>query len=1019
MPQLYFARRSARRFKSGDQACWNRAIIAHVQQSVAEVMLSFLGEIFLKGLWAGFGFVFFATTGWCGLASIGQRWPETTPVKVCFFGEDPTKQRKVVTLAKTWTLGTGISFDFGAEPDFNSCKEQDRYDIRIDFKQPGFWSYVGNAARNVSQTQPTMNLGLLNTVNGEDNIKILKMFGHSLGFLYQEQAPGSGCYNGLNREYFKSKGWSDERIASLLVPRSAFPLVASEQVWLPPGTDDGAFMATPYDANSVMRFPVMDSRYEPQLGFRCSGAPSSALSRADHDLAKFAYPPKPGELVAKFPQHADVSLEGQLAPEHFGHVLAALYNVGAIKLKQVPIEKDKQLGAVIAQEGLAPWGNIPKSFDAFLCDINPHICSRQNRAIIWRNIPIQATYVSPRKFCLDANLPQYTLCLPNIRFESYSIISIVSVDGWRKPLKKIVLNSHGCDKFDEGCIGLIRSLNPKLEREFETSGRGLRLGFTGRVRIPADAYRIVIPYSDEQERATIEETINGLIQKRAAELKTTRNNISISITYPLGRARPEGGRIFSEPIQGYTKPLIVMNYPYRDEVSERELLDKHMALVAVGIWDQRIDDTHCDLNGDPRVIYSINTQIPVSEPPPQPTMSCGAQQAVNYRPRDRYDHGTGVAGLLSAKLNNQGIAGIVPGMQISAWELIDGEQFNAAGQANPVLLPYRTWGIDAKVINFSESFEAIDQLNRLESMLFGGTPNTDGVTAVRLVVAAAGETTLVTGDRKGEELNVVGANCHIIPACWSNQIDHQNRALISVVGLNTDGTDILRNPDGTAATNYGTAFDVAAVGDVVTLLHGGWTGRMQGSSFAAPFVTGLAALILDKAQDDNVRVDPLELKHRILASADDLPSIRRYSRFGRINFDKALRFADDLIKVQIPLEDCVSPPCWKSIEINRGLRALYFKIKDGNDPDGYSTPDKIAFKDIRSVRSDDGESFTIVHNDRGRLRRLTDADIEVSTPNPRNVEKVVKVGGVWLPLDLHSLRELLPCSFYTRCKKWG
>jgi len=87
--------------------------------------------------------------------------------------------------------------------------DSDKAEIRISFKQPGSWSYVGTDALGVSQDQPTINYGTLDQIDDEAAAQqvALHEFGHALGLLHEFQNPSAGdvfnvqatyqYYNGL------------------------------------------------------------------------------------------------------------------------------------------------------------------------------------------------------------------------------------------------------------------------------------------------------------------------------------------------------------------------------------------------------------------------------------------------------------------------------------------------------------------------------------------------------------------------------------------------------------------------------------------------------------------------------------------------------------------------------------------------------------------------------------------------------------------------------------------------------
>jgi subtilisin family serine protease len=135
-----------------------------------------------------------------------------------------------------------------------------------------------------------------------------------------------------------------------------------------------------------------------------------------------------------------------------------------------------------------------------------------------------------------------------------------------------------------------------------------------------------------------------------------------------------------------------------------------------------------------------------------------------------------------------------------------------------------TAGVQPTVANLSFSEDAGQFQTALERLII---KHRDSV----LFVAAAG-----CGDGRIDN----DSSCRVSPACMSTHpADAAN--LISVVALDAKGAQALSST--VDPPNFGPVFDVAAVGDVVGPFHGNAFGRMQGSSVAASYVTGLVSLI--------------------------------------------------------------------------------------------------------------------------------------------------------------------------------
>src|SRR5206468_9593780 len=139
---------------------------------------------------------------------------------------------------------------------------------------------------------------------------------------------------------------------------------------------------------------------------------------------------------------------------------------------------------------------------------------------------------------------------------------------------------------------------------------------------------------------------------------------------------PQGGWL--EPVGGYMDALKAMSYPFTSAADIQDLRP-----VTVGIWDFRVDEEHCEF------VDASGKAIGIPEPmsPRAPTdgtslavtTNCGETRGIN---RQLYDHGTHVAGIIGARINGHGIAGVNPKALLWTYELMSGDRFN--NDADPI-----------------------------------------------------------------------------------------------------------------------------------------------------------------------------------------------------------------------------------------------------------------------------------------------------------------------------------------------
>jgi len=258
------------------------------------------------------------------------------------------------------------------------------------------------------------------------------------------------------------------------------------------------------------------------------------------------------------------------------------------------------------------------------------------------------------------------------------------------------------------------------------------------------------------------------------------------------------------------------------------------------------------------------------------------------QPGAKARHADQVVSVIAAARNSKGVLGVLPldqykvaGRLAPVWLIRDEERLLIESLtyslARPVsrCVPERA----PPVFNLSFSF---DNINTGNLGAFLGQVLTDWA----LFVAAAGEPG--TAGHKGDEALDRGS-CNVVPAC--NTTDLPN--LISVVALNGAGTDV--HP----SSLWGPAFDVAAVGETFVLGDRPDEAVLRtGSSLAAPYVSALSSLIFGRHLSEVPERGPSssDVRARIVSTVDFLgPNLSRAVRFGKINFQRALKLESDQI----------------------------------------------------------------------------------------------------------------------------
>jgi subtilisin family serine protease len=220
-------------------------------------------------------------------------------------------------------------------------------------------------------------------------------------------------------------------------------------------------------------------------------------------------------------------------------------------------------------------------------------------------------------------------------------------------------------------------------------------------------------------------------------------------------------------------------------------------------------------------------------------------------------HGTHVAGIIGAQGNNAiGVTGVCQNVKIMPVKCLDGAGEGLYSDAIEAIDYARikgarvintSWGTDGNSVNLPNLGDAIVRARDA------------GV----LVVAAAGN---------------FGSDLHFwpeYPASFSTGLDN----LMSVAA--TDHNDAL-----SSFSNFGdTTVDLAAPGEnILSTLRNNGYGTLSGTSMAAPFVSGAAALVMSRFPS----LSYLQVKQRLLGSADHPPLLAEKVVRGRLNVARAL-----------------------------------------------------------------------------------------------------------------------------------
>jgi subtilisin family serine protease len=275
-------------------------------------------------------------------------------------------------------------------------------------------------------------------------------------------------------------------------------------------------------------------------------------------------------------------------------------------------------------------------------------------------------------------------------------------------------------------------------------------------------------------------------------------------------------------------------------------------LVTVAVIDTGVDLTHSDLDANLVAGYDF-VEL---DSTPQDTSADS--------------HGSMVAGLIAAEINNdltnglaRGVAGIGGG---------DAE----AGTLGVRVMPLRIAVHSTDTVDCATIAQALDYATthgaQIVNMSLGGSEPCDLELAAIQRAYDAG-LLIIAGAGNGNSAQP------FYPAAYHPQTNPT--LVIAVTGLDPSGSK-------SGAANYGSWVDIAAPFRVFSLTNAQGYGAASGTSFSAPFVSGLVAVLMSNygwSRDQAIQ--------QILQNADNIdsqnPSFVGQLGAGRINADRASR----------------------------------------------------------------------------------------------------------------------------------
>ena len=217
------------------------------------------------------------------IIDIQDKWVNGTVLHYYMYSSGPyggpSHQQQVVrdSFDEWKNLGIGLEFE-----EVNDISESE---IRIGFRAPGSWSYVGRTALNIGQSSRTMNFGWdLRTPHGQDTA--LHEIGHALGFHHEHQNPNAGIVwdEQAVLNYFRGppNNWDDAKIRFNILDKIPTSEVAGSE----------------WDVDSIMHYSFGAGLIKQPVRYQTQPLiPDDGLSPEDIEQVKRFYPGNDSSLT--------------------------------------------------------------------------------------------------------------------------------------------------------------------------------------------------------------------------------------------------------------------------------------------------------------------------------------------------------------------------------------------------------------------------------------------------------------------------------------------------------------------------------------------------------------------------------------------------------------------------------------------------------------------------------------------------------------------------------------------------
>ncbi|MQX62304.1 S8 family serine peptidase [Sinorhizobium meliloti] len=573
-----------------------------------------------------------------------------------------------------------------------------------------------------------------------------------------------------------------------------------------------------------------------------------------------------------------------------------LYNTGNLPTRSMtnPALSEVRVEQILRSERLFFGDFFPEGVDAVLCDINPGVCSREKDPVSETELARVENHVGGYRKSRGrwSNTAKSTVVVPDLKFESDAIIEAFPYTPGEN-LDELVSRQHvDCSYWRVHCADLVKRLNPALldpKRKVEQRPDTILLPVQG---FKTDIVLTGIEGSKLRSEVQKLERMNEVDTKVAADrfsgfagkwqdviqnsppadlsLDALENNIS---SFGAAKAQSFTDAHFAEE----ARLLDLIHHPF---AAADNVKPGFQQPIGVAVFDSWLDKEHCDLNSNVETDYELlNAGAGGSER--ADVTECGSVMAEEPNVPD--DHGTHVAGIISAAANNKGVVGLNPFAKLTfvGIDTVSLQDFKYREKVARKIFDLSFQQTKAANISWRYDNQGGDDV------IARSIQNLEQLTL--FVVAAGNQNQPRQGDACGD-----------FPACYR---DFPN--VLTVVGLNREKTSPdLWHKSEKVGSNWGQKFGLGAIAeDVLSTIYRNRTGRMSGTSQAAPQVTAAASLIYSMYDEHFAVLKPIllpaEVKNRLIYTSELYNELLPKAQGGRLNVQRALDMATDYVEIKM------------------------------------------------------------------------------------------------------------------------